>query len=167
MGLKIKRADACKFDLVSLGECMIRLSPPAHGRIEFAPAHFGNSEIAREPIDRRAFRPITNQHRAVGEFHDWPHKVIAGHLRHELDSREAGQIREIVLVAQSEAARRGTHARPKVGRIVFVGSGARHQNFFSRGSDELELETRIRQRCRDVDRMLAAGRSLLPFFLQE
>src|SRR3954463_1508715 len=38
MGLKIKSADACKFDLVSLGECMIRLSPPAHGRIEFAPA---------------------------------------------------------------------------------------------------------------------------------
>src|SRR6187549_504786 len=37
MGLKIKPADACKFDLVSLGECMIRLSPPAHGRIEFAP----------------------------------------------------------------------------------------------------------------------------------
>src|SRR3954465_775661 len=38
MGLKIKAANACKFDLVSLGECMIRLSPPAHGRIEFAPA---------------------------------------------------------------------------------------------------------------------------------
>ena len=38
MGLKIKPADTCKFDLVSLGECMIRLSPPAHGRIEFAPA---------------------------------------------------------------------------------------------------------------------------------
>jgi 2-dehydro-3-deoxygluconokinase len=38
MGLKIKPADACKFDLVSLGESMIRLSPPAHGRIEFAPA---------------------------------------------------------------------------------------------------------------------------------
>jgi len=38
MGLKIRAADACKFDLVSLGECMIRLSPPAHGRIEFAPA---------------------------------------------------------------------------------------------------------------------------------
>src|SRR3954467_2922476 len=38
MGLKIKPADKCKFDLVSLGECMIRLSPPAHGRIEFAPA---------------------------------------------------------------------------------------------------------------------------------
>src|SRR3954451_9325281 len=38
MELKIKPVDACKFDLVSLGECMIRLSPPAHGRIEFAPA---------------------------------------------------------------------------------------------------------------------------------
>src|SRR5215213_7591176 len=38
MGLKIKPADTCRFDLVSLGECMIRLSPPAHGRIEFAPS---------------------------------------------------------------------------------------------------------------------------------
>src|SRR5829696_6504736 len=35
--LKIRPASECKFDLVSLGECMIRLSPPQHGRIEFAP----------------------------------------------------------------------------------------------------------------------------------
>lgn len=26
-----------KFDLISLGECMVRLSPPGHGRIEFSP----------------------------------------------------------------------------------------------------------------------------------
>jgi 2-dehydro-3-deoxygluconokinase len=38
MGLNVKPADSCRFDLVSLGECMIRLSPPGHGRIEFAPA---------------------------------------------------------------------------------------------------------------------------------
>ncbi|HEX5470455.1 MAG TPA: PfkB family carbohydrate kinase, partial [Lacipirellulaceae bacterium] len=38
MGLDIRSADDCRFDLVSLGECMIRLSPPGHGRIEFAPA---------------------------------------------------------------------------------------------------------------------------------
>jgi 2-dehydro-3-deoxygluconokinase len=38
MALNVKPAGACQFDLVSLGECMIRLSPPAHGRIEFAPA---------------------------------------------------------------------------------------------------------------------------------
>jgi 2-dehydro-3-deoxygluconokinase len=37
MPLKIKPADACAFDHVALGECMIRLSPPDHGRIEFAP----------------------------------------------------------------------------------------------------------------------------------
>jgi 2-dehydro-3-deoxygluconokinase len=37
MSLKIKPAESCKFDLVALGECMIRLSPPGHGRIEFAP----------------------------------------------------------------------------------------------------------------------------------
>ncbi len=36
MSLKIKSADQAALDLVSLGECMIRLSPPGHGRIEFA-----------------------------------------------------------------------------------------------------------------------------------
>lgn len=35
--MKIKSASETKFDLVSLGECMIRLSPPGHGRVEFAP----------------------------------------------------------------------------------------------------------------------------------
>lgn len=35
--LKIRDAKQCKFDLVSLGECMVRLSPPGHGRIEFSP----------------------------------------------------------------------------------------------------------------------------------
>lgn len=34
--LKIKDAKDCRFDLLSLGECMVRLSPPGHGRIEFA-----------------------------------------------------------------------------------------------------------------------------------
>src|SRR3982751_2060752 len=37
MAMKIRDAKDCKYDLVSLGECMIRLSPPQHGRIEFAP----------------------------------------------------------------------------------------------------------------------------------
>jgi len=36
MGLNIKPQSACELDLVSLGECMIRLSPPGHGRLEFA-----------------------------------------------------------------------------------------------------------------------------------
>src|ERR671913_2181559 len=35
--MKIRDAKDCKFHLVSLGECMLRLSPPQHGRIEFAP----------------------------------------------------------------------------------------------------------------------------------
>src|SRR3989440_5974798 len=35
--LKIREAKDSRYDLVSLGECMIRLSPPQHGRIEFAP----------------------------------------------------------------------------------------------------------------------------------
>ena len=28
MGLQVKAAEKCEFDLVALGECMIRLSPP-------------------------------------------------------------------------------------------------------------------------------------------
>lgn len=36
MGLKIRDASACELDEVSLGECMVRLSPPGVGRIEFA-----------------------------------------------------------------------------------------------------------------------------------
>lgn len=35
--MKIRDAKSCRFDLVSLGESMVRLSPPQHGRIEFAP----------------------------------------------------------------------------------------------------------------------------------
>ncbi len=35
--MKIRPASDCRYDLVSLGECMIRLSPPQHGRIEFSP----------------------------------------------------------------------------------------------------------------------------------
>ena len=36
MSLKVKDAAGCELDLVALGECMIRLSPPGHGRVEFA-----------------------------------------------------------------------------------------------------------------------------------
>lgn len=35
--MEIRDAKDCRFDLVSLGECMVRLSPPQHGRIEFSP----------------------------------------------------------------------------------------------------------------------------------
>src|SRR5438874_296687 len=35
--MNIRDVKSCKYDLVSLGECMIRLSPPGYGRIEFAP----------------------------------------------------------------------------------------------------------------------------------
>jgi 2-dehydro-3-deoxygluconokinase len=37
MTLEIRERTSCKYDLVSLGECMIRLSPPGHERLEFAP----------------------------------------------------------------------------------------------------------------------------------
>lgn len=37
MALSVKSEQSCELDLVALGECMIRLSPPGHGRIEFSP----------------------------------------------------------------------------------------------------------------------------------
>jgi 2-dehydro-3-deoxygluconokinase len=36
MSLNIRDAKSTQLDLVALGECMIRLSPPGHGRIEFS-----------------------------------------------------------------------------------------------------------------------------------
>ena len=47
MPLKIKSAKETEFDLLALGECMIRLSPPGHQRIELAPvfeAYAGGGE---------------------------------------------------------------------------------------------------------------------------
>src|ERR1700712_4599147 len=35
--MNIRDAKSCKYDRGALGECMIRLSPPGHGRVEFAP----------------------------------------------------------------------------------------------------------------------------------
>ena len=35
--MNIKSKESCKYDLLALGECMIRLSPPGHGRVEFSP----------------------------------------------------------------------------------------------------------------------------------
>ena len=37
MPLKLKSASECQLDVLTFGECMIRLSPPSHQRIEFAP----------------------------------------------------------------------------------------------------------------------------------
>src|SRR5437763_10444897 len=34
--VNIRKSSECKYDLLSLGECMVRLSPPGHGRIEFS-----------------------------------------------------------------------------------------------------------------------------------
>ncbi len=47
MALKIKSAGETEFDLLALGECMIRLSPPGHQRIELTPvfeAYAGGGE---------------------------------------------------------------------------------------------------------------------------
>src|SRR5580698_7112550 len=36
MSLKLRDSSKCRFDVLALGECMVRLAPPGHGRIEFA-----------------------------------------------------------------------------------------------------------------------------------
>ena len=36
MALEIRAEASCRYDLVCLGECMIRLSPPGHERLEFS-----------------------------------------------------------------------------------------------------------------------------------
>src|SRR4051794_30529815 len=36
MAIQLRDAAKCKYDVLALGECMVRLAPPAHGRIEFA-----------------------------------------------------------------------------------------------------------------------------------
>ncbi len=47
MSLPIRPESDCQLDLVALGECMVRLSPPGHGRVEFAhtlEVHVGGGE---------------------------------------------------------------------------------------------------------------------------
>jgi 2-dehydro-3-deoxygluconokinase len=36
MSIQLREAAKCKFDVLALGECMVRLAPAGHGRIEFA-----------------------------------------------------------------------------------------------------------------------------------
>src|SRR5437588_5182937 len=36
MALQLRDTSKCKYDVLALGECMVRLAPPGHGRIEFA-----------------------------------------------------------------------------------------------------------------------------------
>ena len=36
MAITLRQPSECKHDVLALGECMVRLSPPGHGRIEFA-----------------------------------------------------------------------------------------------------------------------------------
>src|SRR5580658_1845623 len=36
MAVQLRDPSSCRFDLLSLGGCMVRLAPPGHGRIEFA-----------------------------------------------------------------------------------------------------------------------------------
>lgn len=36
MPITLRSAQDCRYDLLALGECMVRLAPPGHGRLEFA-----------------------------------------------------------------------------------------------------------------------------------
>jgi len=38
MAIEMRDGSGCRFDLLALGECMVRLAPAGHGRIEFAKA---------------------------------------------------------------------------------------------------------------------------------
>src|SRR3989442_11841068 len=82
--------------------------------IELPPSHFGHGDVALEPIDSRAFRPVADQRSSVGQLHDRHDFVITRYLRDHLDPGKAGQIRKIVLVAESETAGRRAHPRPEM-----------------------------------------------------
>lgn len=91
--MKIRSAPTTQYDLMALGECMVRLSPPGHGRIEFANAlevWVGGGEynvayaLARlgmrtgflsRLVDHPLGRLIVNHGRAVGV--DMSHVVMA------------------------------------------------------------------------------------------
>src|ERR1051325_7864734 len=91
--MKLRDAGSCRFDEVSLGECMVRLSPAGHGRIEFAnqlDVYVGGGEynvayaLARlgmrsgfvsRLVDNPVGRIILNHARAVGV--DTSHVVMA------------------------------------------------------------------------------------------
>jgi 2-dehydro-3-deoxygluconokinase len=91
--LNIRNAKDCKFDLVALGESMVRLSPPGHGRIEFSPtlevwvgggeynvayalARLGlRTGFASRLIDNPVGRIVLNHARSVGM--DLSHLVMA------------------------------------------------------------------------------------------
>ena len=91
--MNIRPASSARYDLMSLGECMLRLSPPGHGRIEFANAlevWVGGGEynvayaLARlgmrtgflsRLVDHPLGRLIVNHGRAVGV--DMTHIVMA------------------------------------------------------------------------------------------
>src|SRR6266568_6496742 len=91
--MKLRDAASCRFDEVALGECMVRLSPAGHGRIEFANAlevWVGGGEynvayalarlglrtgFASRLVDNPVGRIILNHARAVGV--DTSHVVMA------------------------------------------------------------------------------------------
>lgn len=91
--LNLRDARSCQYDLLSLGECMVRLSPPGHGRLEFAntlEVWVGGGEynvayaLARlklrtgfisRLVDNPIGRIIVNHARAVGM--DISHVVLA------------------------------------------------------------------------------------------
>lgn len=91
--MNIRDARSCKYDLMSLGECMVRLSPPGHGRIEFASTlevHVGGGEynvayalsrlglrtgFLSRLVDNSVGRIILNHGRAAGV--DMTHVAMA------------------------------------------------------------------------------------------
>ena len=82
--MEIRPITNSRYDLIAMGECMLRLSPPGHGRIEFAPTlevHVGGGEynvayalsrlglrtgFVSQLVDNPLGKIILNHGRAVG-----------------------------------------------------------------------------------------------------
>ncbi len=116
MPLALKSADECGLDVVTLGECMVRFSPPGHGRIEFSPnfeVHVGGGEYnVAYALSRLGLRTSW-----VGGLVDNPiGRIVANHAR--AGSVDIGYAPVFPYDGVGRQARMGLH-------FVEVGTGPR------------------------------------------
>src|SRR5271165_6674169 len=109
---------------------------------------------------------VSHQHGPVGEFHNRVDFLEARHLGNPSDSRETGQIDEVVLVAKSGGAGGRACSRPKMNGIGLVAGCPCFEKVLA-VSVEFQLKVRIRDNLCRVDAMLAPGCRLFPFLAEE
>lgn len=116
MLLELKSAEECELDLLSLGECMIRLSPPGHQRIELTPvfeAWCGGGEYN-----------VAYALARLGIKTGWASKLVDNPLGHFIrnHAKTSGMdISEVVWVTYD-----GTGKKDRIGlNFVEVGTGIR------------------------------------------